>query len=263
MERSGNTKPSPSQRLAEFYRRLALRLPASSFEEAYDLLSATLDEVEDELSGVPNDPASWKFDGRMYPPLADNWFSVEGRSVTRMRTKYHNVFIGWNGAIEIRLASEGKGPSRAIHCSLVGVRTEKGSGNHEPTSRVGLPTSGCAPGLRNLLGSAVSVASAFGLPRRQRRRYSSRGRMACRTGLRGEPSARCGRSRPRPFPGSGSRLSPRLRGPRGGAGAPLFFSTSLGGEPGLIVPPTLLPLRSRHRGSHPSSPSPVIPPFFA
>ena len=92
-----------SVRLQEFFARLGRCLPFTSSEEAYDGLVSILEAVEDELTGIPNNPQNWKTDGRLYPPQRDNWFEVPGRSdITRMRTKAHNVFIGSNGAIEIR-----------------------------------------------------------------------------------------------------------------------------------------------------------------
>lgn len=63
----------------------------------------TLEEVEDELTGIPNDPTRWQSDGRLYPPQRDNWSQDPDRPrVTRMRTKGHYVFIADNGAVEIR-----------------------------------------------------------------------------------------------------------------------------------------------------------------
>jgi hypothetical protein len=72
-------------------------------DEAYRALVSILEEVEDELTGIENDPSRWKFDGRLYPPQRDHWSRDPNHPrVTRMRTRGHNVFIADNGAIEIR-----------------------------------------------------------------------------------------------------------------------------------------------------------------
>ena len=107
-ERPYRPVPPPSVRLQELFSRLERHPPFTSFEEAYAGLISVLDAVEDELTGIPNNPRNWKTDGRMYPPQQDNWFPVAGRSdVTRMRTRAHNVFIAVNGAMEIQEASTG------------------------------------------------------------------------------------------------------------------------------------------------------------
>jgi GGDEF domain-containing protein len=93
---------SRDERLKEFFRRLAERLPAASRDDAFNLLTATLNEVEDELTRIVYNPESWAMDGRLYPPLPDSRRSVEGwQDITRWRSKGHNTFIRDNGAIEI------------------------------------------------------------------------------------------------------------------------------------------------------------------
>jgi hypothetical protein len=95
------------ERLTEIYRRLELAAPAASGTDALDLIALTMNQVEDQLSGVPFDPENWRNDGRLYPPHPDSHRTVAGRpDLTRFRSKRHNTWIRSNGAIEIR-TSEG------------------------------------------------------------------------------------------------------------------------------------------------------------
>ncbi len=95
--------PSRSFRLALFIQRLASLPRAHSLAEARGQVEDTLNAVEDELSGVPFDPANWQMDGRMYPPEDDFAFPVEGHDeVTLFRARKHRTFIRTNGAILIR-----------------------------------------------------------------------------------------------------------------------------------------------------------------
>ena len=52
-------------RLQVFYERLQAAPPAETREKAYGLLCETLNAVEDEHSGVANDPRNWQTDGRL------------------------------------------------------------------------------------------------------------------------------------------------------------------------------------------------------
>lgn len=93
---------SRAARFAEFLRRLEAAPPASSAEEAMELLANTLDRVEDELTAIPFDPDNWLNAGRMYPPQVDSAREVPGRpDVTRSRSVGHNTWIATNGAIRI------------------------------------------------------------------------------------------------------------------------------------------------------------------
>lgn len=94
---------SKAIRLAEFVQRLQLLAPASSHDEAWQQIEGTLNQVEDEFSGVACDPVNWKTDGRMYPPQDDSAADVDGYPhVTSYRSRGHETFIAKNGAFEIR-----------------------------------------------------------------------------------------------------------------------------------------------------------------
>ena len=91
-----------AERLAIFFDRLDAALPARDANEAYDLIATTLNAVEDEFSGAPYNPPTWKTDGRMYPPFDDNRRAAIGYpEVTRYRSVGHHTMIGSNGSIQI------------------------------------------------------------------------------------------------------------------------------------------------------------------
>jgi hypothetical protein len=93
-----------AERLREFYRRLMQAPRAGTLEEALDQLGSILDAVEDELTGIRKDPASWRYDDRIYPPQLDSMHAVSARpQVARFRSVGHNTYIGANGAVEIVL----------------------------------------------------------------------------------------------------------------------------------------------------------------
>jgi hypothetical protein len=94
---------SKGKRLKVFLEKLEAASPAISADEALALLAKTLNEVEDEHSGVEYNPDAWKDDGRMYPPREDNRREVSDRpSLRRYRSAKHNTFIGLNGSIRIQ-----------------------------------------------------------------------------------------------------------------------------------------------------------------
>jgi hypothetical protein len=102
--------PIPKKvRFAEFIRRLQALPPATSHDEARRQIEETLNQVEDELSGVPFDPAHWRTDGRMYPPQDDSASDVEGHpDMTSYRSRGHETFVAKNGAFEIRDVQTGE-----------------------------------------------------------------------------------------------------------------------------------------------------------
>ncbi|WP_181956174.1 hypothetical protein FJN17_29090 [Bradyrhizobium symbiodeficiens] len=92
-----------SERIAVFLDRLQSAAPTASHDEAFELLRSTLTAVEDEFSGVPENPESYLDDGRLYPPQEDSRRKVPGRpDLIRYRSRGHNTWIGTNGAILIK-----------------------------------------------------------------------------------------------------------------------------------------------------------------
>ena len=95
-------------RLEIFYARLQEAAAAQTHDEAYALLCDTLNAVEDEFSGAPNNPVNWRTDGRLYPPQKDRVYAVSGfPEVLRYNSFKHDTYIASNGAIEVKLISSG------------------------------------------------------------------------------------------------------------------------------------------------------------
>jgi hypothetical protein len=97
------------ERLDEFYCRLAASPPAHSADEALTHICRTLDEVEDELSGLPKQdppPPPSVRSGRMYPPQADMITRLPDGSVVA-GTRRHSLHIGADGSIAIVLSQTG------------------------------------------------------------------------------------------------------------------------------------------------------------
>ena len=69
---------SRAERLQEFFRRLAALSAAGNAEEALLQIEQTLNQVEDEFTGIVYDPENWQTDGRMYPPQKDSLRNVDG-----------------------------------------------------------------------------------------------------------------------------------------------------------------------------------------
>lgn len=89
------------ERLELFLQRLLKANPATNHNEAFNLLSNILNEIEDEFTSIPYSPERWMTDGRMYPPQDDSRRSTENANVARYRNRAHNTFIGNNGSIKI------------------------------------------------------------------------------------------------------------------------------------------------------------------
>ncbi|MFS8068193.1 MAG: hypothetical protein ACMG6S_17705 [Byssovorax sp.] len=93
---------SKAERLKEFKKRVEQAPSCGSFDEGISLVTKMLNDVEDEMSDTPYDPAAWEHDGRMYPPQEDSIRLVEGHpEVKRLRSRFHNTFIRTNGGIKI------------------------------------------------------------------------------------------------------------------------------------------------------------------
>jgi hypothetical protein len=102
------TGPSPltkQERLRVFIERLERADLAGCEAEAFGLIHAMLNGVEDELSGIPSNPDLWLNDGRMYPPQSDAarvYTNASGSRVgTRYRSRADNTIVGNNGSIKI------------------------------------------------------------------------------------------------------------------------------------------------------------------
>src|SRR5207244_313587 len=96
--------------LQEFYRRLAAAPRATSAEEALEQASRILEEVEDDLSGIPKQtppPLPGMTDGRMYPPQPDlTVHQSDGRIIAR--TRGHVIEIEADGGLAIRNLKAGQ-----------------------------------------------------------------------------------------------------------------------------------------------------------
>jgi len=92
---------TPSERLREVFRRMDLLPRGATAEETFEQLRATLEEVEDEYSGVERNPnPGLKFDGRMYPPRDDH-IRRDPDGGLFAQTKGHDIHISPDGALRI------------------------------------------------------------------------------------------------------------------------------------------------------------------
>jgi RHS repeat-associated protein len=90
-----------AKRLDLFYGRLDAATPARNADEAYQLLSRTLTEVENAHSGVAavQNPGL-QYTGRMYPPMADNMTRLANGGMEAL-TKGQRILFGPDGSIRI------------------------------------------------------------------------------------------------------------------------------------------------------------------
>lgn len=91
------------ERIMELVRRLEASPAPANAEGALRLVTSVLEEIEDQYSGVPNDPSSPMADERIWPPIARYHFAIEGRpDLDGYRQRGHETILGANGAILIR-----------------------------------------------------------------------------------------------------------------------------------------------------------------
>lgn len=93
--------PPRRERVKEFMCRFDLASPVDSEDAALALIKEVLDQVEDEMTDIPNIPANRKKDGRLYPPTPPLALPhCEGVNYYRCGT--HTILIAENGAVDIR-----------------------------------------------------------------------------------------------------------------------------------------------------------------
>jgi len=87
--------------LAEFQRRLGAAPAAAGHNEALQLLADIMNAVEDELSGVPFNPARSHVDGRLYAPSVDFEVASDVAGSRCYRQRGHKTYLSLSGAIRI------------------------------------------------------------------------------------------------------------------------------------------------------------------
>lgn len=100
---AGAPKLSIRERLDVYYQRLKSAPKAKNSEEALKQVRDTLDQVEDQFSGVVKKgppPSPGQSDGRMYPPL-DDFVTRHPDGRITAKTRGHNIEIGADGSITI------------------------------------------------------------------------------------------------------------------------------------------------------------------
>jgi hypothetical protein len=97
------------RRLEEYFNRLGKAERANSAEEGLKQVQEILNQVEDELSGIPKQsppPPPNMPDGRMYPPLEDFITRNPDGSISA-RSRGHNINISSDGSITITNRTSG------------------------------------------------------------------------------------------------------------------------------------------------------------
>ena len=98
-----NPRHSIPQRLREIYRRLQCLPNANTAEEAFSQLCQTLEQVEDELSGIEKAtpaPPLGSSDGRMYCPMEDHVHRPQDGSILAL-TRGHRIEVSASGRLQI------------------------------------------------------------------------------------------------------------------------------------------------------------------
>jgi hypothetical protein len=110
---------SRRERLREMLHRLSIAAPFSDGAHARAALERIVREVEDEHSGVPEDPNAHlakTSDSRMYPPHDRFGFPSGSPRVSAFGQTGHRTFFGDNGAVRIERRSDG-----AVEIDIPGV----------------------------------------------------------------------------------------------------------------------------------------------
>jgi hypothetical protein len=102
---------SKRERIERLLRDISSAHPFASLQEARSAVEGIIRQVEDELSGIPENPKADETtvsDGRMYPPSDKYETKQKSPSVRTFRQLAHRTSFGENGAILIQtLAGSG------------------------------------------------------------------------------------------------------------------------------------------------------------
>lgn len=97
------------ERIAELVRRLEASPAAGNADGALRLVTMVLEEIEDQHSGIPNDPSSPMADERIWPPIAKYHFAIDSKpDLDGYRQRGHETIIRANGAILIRTRKDAR-----------------------------------------------------------------------------------------------------------------------------------------------------------